>query len=188
MRRDGRMAHDAGRRRSAATRSRSGSAATASTTSSPSGSTSTARRACKGVPASARCDAFLGGSRRVRRRGDGRHGPGPAQPRPRRHAGLRHATRSCPGRRASPGSRCDIQVDGEAVALLLADGPQAGDRAARRRSATRCRSASRPSTCSSRARAGRLDRAVRPDRRRHAREALLRLQGPVGEPAATCAS
>ena len=94
----------------------------------------------------------------------------------------------CRGRPAWPGSRCDITVDGEAWPYCSRTVLKRGDRAPGGHRLRDARSASRPSTCSITPRRRWLDRAVRPAGVRHAREALLRLQGPVGEPAATCAT
>ena len=153
---------------------------TASTTSSPSGSTSTARRAAR-ASRRARCTQFLGGQRRVRRSGDRGHGPGPAQSRPDRHARPRLATPSCPGRPAWRGSRATSRSTASR------------GRTARGR---RCeRAIERLAGIGYEMRVGveaehmlvtrRPDGSIAPfdpQRRRHPREALLRLQGPVGRP------
>ena len=118
--------------------------------------------------------------RRVRRRGDRGHGPGTAQPRPGRHARPRHVharalgDRRRPVRLRHPGRR-------RAVAVLLADGAAAGDRAAGR---GRLRDAGRRrGGAHARRPGGRTARSRRSTRSgaRHARQALLRLQGPVGQ-------
>ena len=136
---------------------------------------------CKGVPAR-RARPVPRRVGRVRRRGDGRHGPGPAQPRHGRHARPRllHARpvgdRRRPGRVRHPGGR-------RGVALLLADGAptHALERLAAIGYEMRVGVGGRAHARDAR-RADGSDRAVRPGRRRHAREALLRLQGAVGQP------